>query len=327
MSKVYLGVGHGGRDSGAVGYIVEKDVNLQMALACKEYLEQNGVEVKISRVDDSNKELTQRIKECNTYAPDLAIDIHNNAGGGDGFEVYHTLSGGTGKILAQNIEEEVKAIGQNSRGLKTKANSQGKDYFGFIRQITCPSIITETVFVDNQADASQADTLEEQKAFGQAIARGVLKTLGVVTNNTTTTVNTTVQNTVNTTGTIATIQSTLNTRYGLSIAVDNLFGTETKKALIKALQTELNTQYGKGLVVDGIFGTNTYNACVNVRQGARGNITYILQAILFCKGYNTNGVDGIFESGTASAVKQFQKDHGLSVDRIAGKNTFKALFA
>ena len=143
------------------------------------------------------------------------------------------------------------------------------------------------------------------------------------------TVNTTVQNTVNntTTGTIATIQSTLNSRYGFNIAVDNLFGSETKKALIRALQTELNTQYGKGLAVDGIFGTNTYNACVNVRQGARGNITYILQAILFCKGYNTNGVDGIFESGTASAVKQFQKDHGLSVDRIAGKNTFKALFA
>lgn len=77
----------------------------------------------------------------------------------------------------------------------------------------------------------------------------------------------------------------------------------------------------------GIFGTNTYDACVNVRQGARGNITYILQAILFCKGYNTNGVDGIFGSGTANAVKQFQKDSGLSVDGIAGKNTFKKLFA
>lgn len=144
------------------------------------------------------------------------------------------------------------------------------------------------------------------------------------------TTSTTVQNTVNSTvqtGTIATIQSTLNSRYGFNIAVDNLFGSETKKALIKGLQTELNTQYGKGLAVDGIFGTNTYNACVNVRQGAQGNITYILQAILFCKGYNTNGVEGIFGHGTANAVKQFQKDHGLSVDGIAGKNTFKALFA
>lgn len=191
MKKVYLGVGHGGRDSGAVGYIVEKDVNLQIALACKEYLEANGVEVKISRTSDIDKELTQRINECNTYNPDLAIDIHNNAGGGDGFEVYHTLGGGTGKVLAQNIEAEVMAIGQNSRGLKTRKGNNG-DYFGFIRCIKCPSIITETVFVDNQADASQADELHEQKAFGQAIAKGILKTLGV-SNNATVGKNETVQ--------------------------------------------------------------------------------------------------------------------------------------
>lgn len=179
MKKVYLGVGHGGKDSGAVGYIVEKDVNLQMALACKEYLETNGVEVKISRTSDIDKELALRIKECNEYNPDLAIDIHNNSGGGNGFEVYYTINGGTGKILSQNIEEEIKNIGQNSRGLKTKVNSQGKDYFGFIRQIKCPSIITETVFVDNKTDASQADELHEQKEFGYAIAKGILKTLGI----------------------------------------------------------------------------------------------------------------------------------------------------
>lgn len=82
MKKVYLGVGHGGKDSGAVGYLVEKDVNLQMALACKEYLEANGVEVKISRTSDIDKELKERIKECNEYDPELAVDVHNNAGGG-----------------------------------------------------------------------------------------------------------------------------------------------------------------------------------------------------------------------------------------------------
>lgn len=179
MKKVYLGVGHGGSDSGAVGYIVEKDVNLQIALACKEYLEANGVEIKISRTTDKDKELTERIKECNAYNPELAIDIHNNAGGGDGFEVFHTIYGGTGKILAQNIEKEIIAIGQNSRGLKTKKNSSGSDYFGFIRQISCPSIITETAFVDNKADAEQIDELSEQKAFGEAIAKGILKTLGI----------------------------------------------------------------------------------------------------------------------------------------------------
>ncbi len=177
--KVFLGVGHGGSDPGAVGYIKEADVNLTMALACRDYLQANGVEVRMSRTKDENDPLTEEIKECNAFNPDLAVDIHNNAGGGDGFEVYHYHKGGTSKTLAANIEAEVKAIGQNSRGLKTRLNSSGSDYYGFIRCINAPSIICEGVFVDNKADAAQADTAAEQKAFGVAYAKGILKTLGV----------------------------------------------------------------------------------------------------------------------------------------------------
>lgn len=179
MAKVFLGVGHGGSDPGAVDYIKEADVNLSMALACRDYLQAHGVEVKMSRTKDENDTLSEEIRECNAFNPDYAVDIHNNAGGGDGFEVIHTLKGGKGKILAQNIEAEVKAIGQNSRGLKTKANSSGNDYFGFIRSIKAPSIICEGVFVDNAADAAQADTQAEQAAFGVAYAKGILKTLGI----------------------------------------------------------------------------------------------------------------------------------------------------
>lgn len=179
MAKVFLGVGHGGSDPGAVGYIKEADVNLSMALACRDYLQAHGVEVKMSRTKDENDTLSEEIRECNAFNPDYAVDIHNNAGGGDGFEVIHTLNGSKGKILAQNIEAEVKAIGQNSRGLKTKANSSGNDYFGFIRSIKAPSVIVEGVFVDNAVDAAQADTQAEQAAFGVACAKGILKTLGI----------------------------------------------------------------------------------------------------------------------------------------------------
>ena len=43
MAKVFLGVGHGGTDPGASGQIVEKNANLIMALACREYLENKGL--------------------------------------------------------------------------------------------------------------------------------------------------------------------------------------------------------------------------------------------------------------------------------------------
>ena len=176
--KVFIGVGHGGSDSGAVGYITEKDVNLTMALACRDFLVAYGVDVRMSRTKDENDTVMQEVAECNAYDPDLAVDVHNNSGGGDGFEVYHTIYGGTGKVLAQNIEKQVKAIGQNSRGVKTRKGSRG-DYYAFIRDTVCPAVICEGVFVDTKADAAQADTLAERQAFGVAYAKGIMDTLGL----------------------------------------------------------------------------------------------------------------------------------------------------
>ena len=126
-------------------------------------------------------------------------------------------------------------------------------------------------------------------------------------------------------GKIAEIQKTLNERYGLNIGVDNIYGNETKRALVKGLQTELNKQYGRRLSVDGIFGTNTYNACINVREGAKGNITWLIQAMLVCHSFDIS-VDGIFGNATKNAIKELQKRNGLSVDGICGKNTFNKLF-
>lgn len=181
MAKVYIGVGHGGSDSGAVKYLIEKDVNLKMALACRDYLKAAGVDVKISRTTDKDSSIAEKVTAANSWGADLAIDIHNNAGGGDGAEVYHSIVGGTGKRLADNILNEFEKIGQNVRGAKTK-HENGTDYFGFIRLTDMPAVITEAVFVDNAADAAQADTKAECKAFGIAIAKGVLRTLGIADN-------------------------------------------------------------------------------------------------------------------------------------------------
>ena len=177
--RVFIGVGHGGSDSGAVGYLVEKEVNLVEALACKDFLEMHGVEVLMSRAIDENDPVTDEINECNAFEPDLAIDVHSNSGRGDGFEAFYHYKGGLSKDLAENIETEVLKIGQNSRGCKTKLNSSGKDYYAFIRETICPAVICEGFFVDNETDVQIADSLEEQKAFGTAYAKGILRTLGI----------------------------------------------------------------------------------------------------------------------------------------------------
>lgn len=180
MPKVFLGVGHGGSDSGAIANgLKEKNLNLAISLACSDELKRHGVTVKMSRTKDENDPLVDEIKECNLFAPDFAVEIHNNAGGGDGAEIYHHYGGGKGKTLAQNILNEIVAIGQNSRGLKIRKNSEGKDYYGWIRQTVAPACLVECAFLDNKKDIAIIDTAKEQKTMGIAIAKGILKTLGI----------------------------------------------------------------------------------------------------------------------------------------------------
>ena len=178
--KVFLSAGHGGSDPGAVANgVKEKDLNLSIALACRDFIMKHGVSVKMSREKDENDPLSDEIRECNAFAPDLAVSIHNNAGGGDGAEVFHHHGGGKGKVLAENILAEIVKAGQNSRGIKTRVNSQGKDYYGFIRETAAPAVIVECAFVDNAQDIKILASEAQKKAMGEAVAKGVLKTLGV----------------------------------------------------------------------------------------------------------------------------------------------------
>lgn len=178
--KVFISAGHGGSDSGAVGNgFKEKDLNLSIALACGKYLKSRGVEVQMSRVKDENDDVNQEARESNAFCPDLAVSIHNNASGGDGAEAWYSIVGGLGKTCAENILAEVVKIGQNSRGAKTRKGSNGKDYYGFIRQTTAPAVIVECAFIDNATDIQIIDTEPERVAMGEAIAKGILKTLGV----------------------------------------------------------------------------------------------------------------------------------------------------
>lgn len=180
MAKVFIGVGHGGSDSGAVGKngLLEKSLNLSIARACAQALRRSGVTVQLSRATDQDDPVAEEVAECNSFAPDLAVDVHNNAGGGDGSEAYYSRAGGTGKQLAENILDQLTRLGQRSRGAKTRLTASGADYYAFIRETKAPAVIVECAFVDTW-DVELIDTEAERIAVGEAIARGVLQTLGI----------------------------------------------------------------------------------------------------------------------------------------------------
>lgn len=250
--KVYIGVGHGGRDCGAVANgFQEDDLNLSVANHCTAYLKARGVSVKQSRTKDVDSELIDKINDCNLFGANLALDIHHNAGGGsgDGAEVYHTKYFGKGHTLAINILNEMLKIGQNSRGAKIKKNQYGNDYFGFVRQTNMPAVLVECAFLDNKTDVLIIDTEAERKAMGEAVARGILKTLGVAD--------------------IVVVKKTTYKGAFPKLPERNYFKKGDSGNEVRRLQSFLNWYGNYKLAVDGDLGNKTLNAVKSFQKAEK----------------------------------------------------------
>lgn len=174
MAKVFLSAGHGGSDPGAVANgLKEKDINLQILLACKTELERHGVTVICSRTNDSNDPVKEETNEANASGADIVVSFHTNAGGGDGSETFYYSTSAKGKKLATLCENYVKEIGQNSRGIKAG------DKLYFVKNTKMPAVLCECAFIDNKTDKAVIDTIAEQKKFGVAYAKAILKYLSI----------------------------------------------------------------------------------------------------------------------------------------------------
>lgn len=122
--------------------------------------------------------------------------------------------------------------------------------------------------------------------------------------------------------------------YGVgNTGADGIFGSNTHTAVC-------NFQKDNGLVVDGIVGPKTKTAlaqkiskktsilaeCTSLlRYGNKGKYVTELQTLLNTLGYKNVKVDGIFGRETEKAVREFQKENGLTVDGIVGSKTKAAL--
>ncbi len=172
--KVFLSAGHGGKDPGATANgLKEKDINLQTLLTCKDELERHGVKVVCSRTKDENDPVSEEVKEANASGAVIAVSFHANAGGGDGFEAFYWKNDANGKKLASLGEKYVKALGQNTRGIKTG------NHLSFVKNTTMTAVLFESFFLDNAKDKTIGDTVAEQKAFGVAYAKAILEYLGI----------------------------------------------------------------------------------------------------------------------------------------------------
>lgn len=158
---VVIDPGHGGHDSGAVGYsgILEKDITLAISIKLKKELKDQGITAVLTRSSDKFLSLTPRDQRSiisNQMNADLFISIHLNAGtfSGSGAECYISKFKGAdaNKKNAVILSELILGKLKTDLGFKNRGTQFGD--FSVLRNTIeqCPSILLELGFISNKPE-------------------------------------------------------------------------------------------------------------------------------------------------------------------------------
>jgi N-acetylmuramoyl-L-alanine amidase len=175
--------GHGGEDSGALGVsgAKEKDINLAISLLLADDLRAAGLQVMMTRDDDSFPALHGRPLIANAAKASLFISVHNNAMGSSsdsdvgGTETYYwgtsAQSSAEGDLLAEAIQRNLlDAIGSVDRGVKSAQ-------YVVLAETEMVAALVEVGFMDNAAEEAKLITAAYQQAAAQGITNGILEYL------------------------------------------------------------------------------------------------------------------------------------------------------
>lgn len=170
LKKIFIDSGHSLNDPGAVGYETERKLNIKISTYMKDYLLDN-YECLVKMMDEAIDSLTKIAEIANEWGADLVCSPHMNAGKGNGYEslVYSKSD----KKLGQIFEKQIKAIGQNSRGVKYRPD------LGLLRLTEAPAIIPEGAFVDNWDDIKDWNDDAELRQMGIAYAKAAASFLSL----------------------------------------------------------------------------------------------------------------------------------------------------
>ncbi len=176
-ATILLDAGHGDYDNGTVGAMgvygpVEKDINLNITLYTKQYLEALGAKVVLIREDDTFYSLSNRVETIRKVKPDISVSIHGNSldyasdySKASGFLTYYSynLFGNLPNVMNNSITSE----------LELKKRDPRQSSLSLTRLTTCPSVLLETSFLSNPYDYEYLIQSENQKEFGIAIGKAI----------------------------------------------------------------------------------------------------------------------------------------------------------
>ncbi|HEY9804114.1 MAG TPA: N-acetylmuramoyl-L-alanine amidase [Leptolyngbyaceae cyanobacterium] len=172
---VLIDPGHGGKDPGAIGIggVREKDIILPISQRIAEVLQQNGVQVVMTRNSDYFVTLPGRVQMAERVGADVFVSIHaNSAGLGrpdvSGLETYYYDNG---LSLARVVHNSIlQSVNVRDRGVR-------RARFYVLRKSSMPSILVETGYLTGRDDISKLRNAAYQRQMADAIARGILQYL------------------------------------------------------------------------------------------------------------------------------------------------------
>ncbi len=174
MAKIAVYAGHGGSNPGAVANgLLEKDLNLAISNRVTELLRQKGYEVVNNRTMDVDRNIVADANLANNENVDALVEIHFNSNQGtpqSGTETFYSaFNAGTGRELAQAIQDEIVSLGYVDRGIKVSLNQEGQDALGIIRLTNAPAVLVEVAFINNPEEMERLNV----DAVANAIASGI----------------------------------------------------------------------------------------------------------------------------------------------------------
>lgn len=186
---VVLDAGHGGADPGKIGVNgeKEKELNLEITLLLKKKLEEQKVNVVLTRESDvglydtgsNNKKVQDLQRRCELIhktAPLCTVSIHQNSyttPDVKGAQVFYYTHSAEGKRLAEGLQTALVEGVDPSNHRQAKGNTS----YYLLKKTDVPIAIVECGFLSNPGEAQLLTTEEYQEKLADAICNGILQYL------------------------------------------------------------------------------------------------------------------------------------------------------
>jgi len=187
---VIIDAGHGFPDGGAVGQsgVLEKDINLNVAMNLQSYMESNGTNIILTRSDDNgiydiqgsikNKKVSDiknREKIIDESDADIFISIHMNKFPQEqysGPQVFYSANNPDSELLAKCIQNSMTAAlnPQKKREIK---KADGSIYL--LKNAQIPAVLVECGFLSNSEEEKKLIDEKYQRQLAWSIYCGIVE--------------------------------------------------------------------------------------------------------------------------------------------------------